>query len=287
MTDEEELNRPVVNPRGAASPALREVILAALRCVLPARPGIAVIHSSFPLLMPPREFAPADALHALDALVRAGWTVALPAFTFSFCGTGSFDAAGKSETGMFADWLLADAEDAVRTRHPIYSFAVRGLRAAEIASCPSTTTFGDDSPFGLFEREDASIVMLGCGWEYCTQIHRYEELARVPYRYFKTFRGDADYGDGPRPVAAEMFVRDLEIDAVVDLTGTELALREQGAIVSAPLFRGTVEALRVSALAARTNAVLSENPYALLRDGERIAGAVAARATAISAGESG
>jgi aminoglycoside N3'-acetyltransferase len=265
------------DPASDASHALGEEILAGFRRVLPSAPGIAVIHSSFPLLVPPRGFVPADALYAVAGLVESGWTVALPAFTFSFCGTGRFEIGSKSETGLFADWLRTHFPDAIRTPHPIYSFVVRGPRAAEIAACPSSTTFGDDSPFGLFEREDARMVMLGCGWESCTQTHRYEELARVPYRYFKTFRGQADHGGGPRSVTACMFVRDLEIDAINDLAAIEPALRERGAIASAPLFRGAVEAVATSALARTTMAALAENPYAVVRDGERVADAVAAR----------
>ncbi len=44
--------------------------------------------------------------------------------------------------------------------------------------------------------EDATLVMLGCGWKYCTQFHRYEEQAAVPYRYYKEFVGQADFADG-------------------------------------------------------------------------------------------
>ena len=262
----------------AVVPSLRDEILTALRRVLPDEPGIALIHSSFPLLMPPRGFVPEDAVDALVALAESGWTVALPAFTFSFCSTGRFDIAGKSETGQFADWLREHVPGSIRTCHPIYSLVVIGPRAEEIAACRSSTTFGDDSPFELFEREDARIVMLGCGWEYCTQIHRYEETVRVPYRHYKTFRGEADYGQGPEQVAARMFVRDREIDAIIDLGGIEATLREQGAIASVPLFRGTVEVVSASALAATMMAALEPNAYALLPDAERVARAVSVRA---------
>src|SRR6202035_5029148 len=140
----------------------REYFLTSLLRVLPEKPGIVVIHSSLPDLMPPHDFFPWGALYGLKAIVRLGWTVALPAFTFGFCQCGIYSAKNTpSETGILADALLQHVHHAMRTPHPIYSFAVLGPRAAEIITCRSTTTFGDDSPFGFFERENATIVMMG------------------------------------------------------------------------------------------------------------------------------
>ncbi len=239
-----------------------DYFLKAILCVLPRRPGIVVIHSSLPDLMPPVEFFPDGAVYAFDALVAMGWTIALPSFTFGFCRNGNFSAkTSRSETGVLADAFLEHSL-AIRTPHPIYSFAVRGPRAADIAVCKSTTTFGDDSPFGLYERENATIVMLGCSWGYNTQFHRYEELARVPYRYLKTFRGNADFGTGPHPVSAKMWVRDLEANPENDFSLAERNLRAAGLIMSVPLWRETIESATVSDIARISRADIALNPYA-------------------------
>jgi aminoglycoside N3'-acetyltransferase len=241
----------------------REYFLTSLLRVLPEKPGIVVIHSSLPDLMPPQDFFPWGALYGLEAIVRLGWTVALPAFTFGFCQCGFYSAKNTpSETGMLADALLQHVHQAMRTPHPIYSFAVLGPRAAEIIACRSTTTFGDDSPFGFFERENATIVMMGCTWAYNTQIHRYEELAVVPYRYPKVFSGIADFGAGPRPVQATMWVRELAANPINDFSLAERNLRGAGLIVSAPLWRETIEAAAASDVARICRADLASNPYA-------------------------
>lgn len=256
----------------------RAELLEALSGVLPAKPGIAVIHSSFHSLLPPKGFEPWDALFAVGSLTQAGWTVALPAFTFSFCRTGIFDLRNSaSETGVFAGWAMNLIPESIRTPHPIYSFVVLGPRAREIAACPSTTTFGDDSPFGFFERENARLVMLGCGWDACTQIHRYEEAAKVPYRYFKEFKGTADLGRGPEQKTAKMFVRDLGINPVNDFTVLASDLHEAGLVSSSRLFRGRVEATDAAALAAVATRALDADPYHYVRDGRHVAHAVAAR----------
>jgi FkbH-like protein len=246
----------------------RDDLLAALLRVLPEEPNIAVIHSSISRLMPPKDFTPWDALYALGMLVQRGWTVALPAFTFSFCGGTPFSAAdSKSETGILADWVREHMPEALRTPHPIYSFAVLGPHAAAIAACPSTTTFGDDSPFGLFERAGATDVMLGCGWSYNTQFHRYEEAARVPYRSVKVFEGSADFGDGAKPTKAAMWVRHLAANPINDFSPAFDRLRADGLIAAAPLWRGCVEAAEVRDIAAVCRADLSRDPYAYVSNG--------------------
>jgi FkbH-like protein len=246
---------------------LRQTISDALRNVLPARPGMAVIHSSLSGLVAPAEFTRWDALAALDALVRDGWTIALPAFTFSFCGGKAFDVAkSPSEVGALADWALEGLGYAYRTPHPIYSFVTAGPCAQSLMSRQALTTFGEGSAFEYFEQENATIVMLGCDWKYCTQFHRYEELAAVGYRHFKDFAGRAKVIESDEAVTARMYVRDLKIDAENDFSPAVGSLREQKAIVSSQLWRGKIEAASARDIAATCHAQLQENPLAYVKN---------------------
>ena len=257
------------------SGSIREELLNVLLSVLPSEPGIAVLHSSISELLPPPKFSRWDALYALDCLVKRGWTVALPAFTFSFCKGTLFSARqSPSETGILADWLLAHFPDARRTPHPIYSFAVRGPRSEGILACTSGTTFGDDSPFGLFEREGATIVMLGCSWEFNTQFHRYEELARVPYRHRKLFSGNADFGAGPKSVEAAMWVRNLSVEPVNNFSPAIEGLRKDSLIKSKSLWRGLAESVAAGDLARVCKRQLAEDPYAYVANGRQAAKAL-------------
>jgi FkbH-like protein len=261
--------------------ATREIFKTALQRALPAEPGIAIIHSSLHDLGPPPDFYPWGALYALDALVREGWTVALPAFTLSFCRGVPFNASSSlSETGMLADAVLRHFPQAVRTPHPIYSFAALGSRAAEIAACPNGTTFGDDSTFALFERESATVVMVGCSWEFNTQFHRYEEMAAVPYRYAKVFSGTADFGAGPRITEVSMWVRDLAADPANDFSPAVRRLRDDGLIASESLWRGKIEAAAVRDIARICRSALASNPYAYVANAARVAKVLAWQAEA-------
>src|SRR5580704_10507526 len=104
---------------------VRQAFFEAFCAVLGTDPGIAVIHSSIADLAPPPEFRKWDILYALDQLIAQGWTIALPAFTLSFCqGRPFHHSQSPSEVGLLADWSLDSRADARRTPHPMYSFAV-------------------------------------------------------------------------------------------------------------------------------------------------------------------
>ncbi|MCL6705555.1 HAD-IIIC family phosphatase [Pseudomonas sp. R2.Fl] len=250
----------------AVSENLRVEFLQCLRDVLPSEPGIAVLHSSLAVIAPSPTISKWDVLYALGVLAGEGWTFALPAFTFSFCRGQPFDIANSpSETGALADWLVHAFPEARRTSHPIYSFSVIGPRMEEILSCPSTTTFGDDSPFGFFDREDASVVMIGCGWEYCTLFHRFEEQAAVPYRQFKEFSGEVvKRGGAVEKASATMFVRNLDIGAINDFSKAVEALRKADAMEEVALWRGTIAATRASAVRDACMRLLSDDPLVFL-----------------------
>ena len=250
--------------------------------VLGREVGIAVVHSSLANLAPPADFQKSNVLDPLNRLIEAGWTIALPAFTFSFCRGLPFDAAQPVGSGPVGRLVPRSAPASRRTPHPIYSFAVAGPAADRICDCPSATTFGDDSPFGLFEREDATLVMLGCGWKYCTQFHRYEEQAAVPYRYYKEFVGQADFADGrgEHEARAKMYVRELAINPTNDFTSAEQRLRDEGRIASVPLLRREVEAARVRDVAGVSRELLRADPLALLSNRAEVERALKVRAGA-------
>lgn len=247
-------------------------MLDALRAVLPGKPGIAVVHSSLSTLMVPHAFNHFRSIEAVDQLSREGWTIALPAFTFSFCGGQPYNVRDSvSEVGQLATWVLKGLPFARRTLNPIYSFVVVGPQSDSICMMAGASTFGSNTPFEYFEHKDAQIVMLGCGWKYCTQFHRYEELATVPYRYFKTFEGEVVTGTSVTRTSTEMYVRDLELDPKNDFSAAVRQLEEQNALRKVGLWRGSVEVVATSDLAATCRRQLAANPFAYLSNGPLVA----------------
>ncbi len=237
----------------------------ALAGAITADHDVAVIHSSLLHLRLAPDGLKWDLLAALRMLLEGGKTLAVPAFTLSFCRGRAFDLrSSPSEAGPLGTWLL-ELAGAHRTPHPIYSFAVAGPRAGEFMSCANSTTFGDDSVFALCERLNARLVMLGCDWGACTQFHRYEEAAQVPYRRYKTFIAPADLGDGPRSTAVRMFVRDLELDPVNEYTPSVERLARAGRLHTQPLGAGSIQSASCGDLAAVCRELLAADPLAFVR----------------------
>ena len=245
----------------------RAAICKVLDAVLSPEDEIVVLHSSLYAFRFNEAQLKWPLLDALRSLVASGRTVAIPAFTFDFCSSGQFNTlTSQPETGVLASWAL-ELEDFQRTEHPIYSFAVAGPRSEEIAACKSTTTFGEDSPFALFDRLRTRYVMFGCGWDVCTQFHFYEEEAGVPYRYYKTFEGTRADGTS---LSAQMYVRDRWIDAANDFVPVVTAMREAGAIRSVGLGEGHVESISSQAFAHACREHLLRDPFAFVRDATHV-----------------
>ena len=238
---------------------------AVLRGHLRAEDRVLVIHSSIANLRPPESEYKWPFLRALKRLAASGITLAFPTFTFGFCRGAPFDEkTSRSETGVLGEWVL-ELDGAVRSAHPIYSFALIGPLAAKLAAARNSTTFGDDSTLALFEAENARIVMLGCGWEYCTQFHRYEERAKVPYRHYKTFHGPVAFAGGPPvPSEATMFVRDLDADAENDFSPIVEALRQRRQLTTLPLWSGTTESAACGDIAAAAMELLTDDPWRMV-----------------------
>jgi FkbH-like protein len=212
-----------------------------------------------------------DYLSALNKLMLDGKTILIPSFTFSFCAGKTFNTeTSKSETGILSDWFM-ELDVSSRTKHPIYSFVVAGPDAHETHTLKNTTTFSKDSIFSWIEEKNACIVMLGCGWQYCTQFHRYEEEAHVPYRYFKTFKSSVNYGDGEAPGSSTMFVRDIGTlpDLENDFSHTINLLREQGDFISLDLLGGKVESISCQSLAKVCRKQMESNLFSFIEEPEK------------------
>lgn len=239
---------------------MRSETLSSIEYVLGDQPGWVVIHSSLANLAPSKPFDKWDFVYVVKELSNRGWTVILPSFTFSFTSTKSFSLeTNKSETGILADWVYETLPDAIRTDHPIYSFVLIGRGAAEILNCKNMTTFGDSSPFALFEKKNAQICLLGADWSDCTQFHRYEELADVPYRFFKNFEGVRSCNGKETPIKAKMFVRDHNLAAKNNFSPLAKKLAKENKIKSIQLERGKVQSCNVRDISAVASSQLSED----------------------------
>lgn len=153
-------------------------------------------------------------------------TLLLPLFNFDFTRGVAFDIRHTpSQMGVLTETGRA-WPGAVRTGHPIYSFAVIGARAEAFRGLANDSGYGSDSPFGVLHREGGRIGVIDLPDQNSMTFYHYvEESLVAPYRYHKRFRGP--YVDaGGRACEREfgLFVRDVErgVQTHVDPMGERL-----------------------------------------------------------------
>jgi len=236
-------------------------IYRSLKKILPKHPSLVVMHSSlinfnFEGGKPKWPF-----IKAIKTLADEGYTIALPSFTFSFTNTGEFNSiTTNSETGILADWVF-QLNNSIRTKHPIYSHVVIGPLSDKCLSASVRTCFGKDSIFSIFEKHNASIVMYGCGWKYCTSFHYFEEINNVPYRYNKKF-----FFKDAKKEFTEMYVRDLGKHPKNDFIPAIDILREKSLIKTQYFHEGVIESISFKDLALISNNLLKKDKYTFLKN---------------------
>ncbi len=123
----------------------------------------------------------------LDALGTQG-TLLLPLFSFDFASGVPFDIrTSPSRMGALTEAGRLH-KDAVRTGHPIYSFAVIGHHSEAFANLDNESGYAEDSPFGVLRTLNGKIGVLDLeDQNSMTFYHHVEEVMQVDYRYYKTF----------------------------------------------------------------------------------------------------
>lgn len=192
--------------------------------------GVTLIHSSAKRTL--RQMlanGASDPLAALlqSFLVAAGTsgTVVFPLFNFDFTKGAPFDIrTSKSQMGSLTEAARMHP-DAVRSGHPIYSFAAIGPDADKF-EVDNFSGYGPDSPFAALFALDGRIASLDLADQNSmTFYHFVEEALSVPYRYHKQFSGSyTGRGGVTTDQAFGLFVRDIEngVKTHVDPMGEKL-----------------------------------------------------------------
>jgi aminoglycoside N3'-acetyltransferase len=199
-------------------------------------------------------------------------TLAVPAFNFGFARGQTYDPTNTPSEGMgvFPEYIRQQPE-AMRTRHPMQSLAVIGAGAAELSRLDTASAFDPGSPFERLVELDFKLLLLGADIQAASIVHYSEQRAAVPYRYWKSFQGEivTSQTDGTRRSELRtyrMFVRDLELDAHLDLHPIQHALQRRGQWSTTNLNYGTVAACRLQDFVRAADALLAADPWALVEN---------------------
>lgn len=138
-------------------------------------------------------------------------TLVFPLFNFEFTQGATFNInETPSQMGSLTEYARNRSE-AIRTEHPIYSFAAIGKHAGKFEGIRNFSGYGLDSPFGILHEMDATIAVLDLPEQNSMTFYHYvEECCEVSYRYHKKFTGI--YVDANGEAKSEtfgLFVRDV------------------------------------------------------------------------------
>ena len=169
----------------------------------------------------------------LESFIKAlgdSGTLMLPLFNFDFTNGIRFDIRNSpSQMGSLteAGRLWAGA---VRTGHPIYSFAVIGKNAEQFRKVKNFSGYGQDSPFGILHRLGGKIGVIDLPDQLSMTFYHYiEESLNVPYRYHKTFTGAYIDNNGFETLQTfGLFVRDVKKGVVTHVDPMGEVLWQKG-----------------------------------------------------------
>lgn len=233
--------------------------------------GIICLHSSLAYINQSGERNVYDILAWLRQISLNGWTVALPSFTFSFCKEKKINLQkSPSEAGVLADLVLNHLDSALRTPDPIYSHVVIGPRAAEPCKLEPKSALGQNSIFEWFEKNNAQIIMLGCGWDYCTFFHRFEETMQVDYRNYKSFEGELDDGYRKKPIHRLMFVRDIDLNPINDFSPAVAELEANNLISRTKFWDGEIETAYANDIQFACEKLLRKDPMTFVKNAAEV-----------------
>ncbi|MGN0902577.1 MAG: AAC(3) family N-acetyltransferase, partial [Succinivibrio sp.] len=183
-----------------------------------------------------RHKSSADLNDLIDGLLEAvgsDGTVVFPCYNWDFCKGLRFDYKNTPcKTGTIGTVALSRS-DFVRTKHPIYSFAVAGRYRNELLALENTSSFGNNSPFAFFHQHQAVNIMFDISLKGCfTYIHYVQEQSGdTSNRYLKNFTSEYTDERGVTSTRTySMFVRKLELDVVNTVDPLEDDFKKAGCI---------------------------------------------------------
>lgn len=165
------------------------------------------------------KISPLDILESFLDVIGSKGTLLLPLFNFDFPKGVPFDIRNsKSEMGALTE-IGRKYPEAVRTGHPIYSFAIIGHKSSDFLGIDNVSGYSEDSPFGILKRLNGKIGSLDLDDQNSmTFYHHVEEVKQVDYRYYKSFHGAYTNSEGKmKNKKYDLFVRDEERGVMTDV----------------------------------------------------------------------
>lgn len=158
-------------------------------------------------------------IHIFEKQVGNEGTIIMPTFTYSFCHHELYNIKeSPSKVGSLTEHFRT-MPDVVRTKHPIFSFAVWGRYKDEYCDI-GPDAFGADSVYGKLIQNKGKLLQFGSNKGYTIYYLAAEHLS-VSNRFFKVFDGFVKDEDNIYHTTIPYYVRSLE--ANIDLSNEKVS----------------------------------------------------------------
>ncbi len=239
----------------------KEQAIAAFRTV-GVQPGDGLlVHSALQMLGRPVG-GPGMYLDALQEVMGAEGTVAVPTFNFGFARGQDYDPQTTPSEGMgvFSEFVRQHP-DALRTTNPIQSLAIIGKYAEMLAALDTPYAFDDGSVFDRIVRLGFKLLLLGADIQAASIFHYSEQRANVPYRYWKDFTGRIRLNGEWQTRTYRRFVRDLKLDPQIVIYPMRHEMEKKGQWKSVRLNYGEISLCTLADFVAVADAFLAADPW--------------------------
>tara|TARA_Y100000996_G_scaffold286660_1_gene226286 strand:+ start:155 stop:943 length:789 start_codon:yes stop_codon:yes gene_type:complete len=157
-----------------------------------------------------------DIVNSFLNIAGKNGTLLMPLFNFSEFTKNKFFSIKntKSMMGILTEEFRKNFK-ILRTKHPIYSFAVAGKNIDKF-NLDNFSAYGKDSPFEVIKKLNGKIAILDLPEQKSmTFYHHIEESNNVEWRYHKIFKGIyEDYENKKSEKEYSVFVRKLEKNVI-------------------------------------------------------------------------
>lgn len=201
----------------------------------------------------------------IDKLIKEKNTIIIPTYNFNFFKTRETNYKINSITTGYLNKRIVENFNFCRTHRPIYNYAIIGPNTEKLCDLKQTTAWGNDSVIGyLSMNKNSKALGIGVdpnnfGW---VTIHVCEEYAKVPYRYFKNFKGFNK--DLKKEVSEKMFVKKLSFKKTINHTLISKYLKNNKKIKQEKVCGVDFSTIYLSDCFNHGVNILNKNPYVLL-----------------------
>ena len=132
---------------------------------------------------------PTEFYRKLKTTVGEEGTIIVPTFNYDFAhGVPYNHDTTPSQVGYFTNWMLGQ-RNAIRSFHPVYSFASMCKNAPKFLEGVSKEANGVDSVFDRLYKFNGKMLFYQCTFESCTFVHYVEQMFGADYRFRKYIKG--------------------------------------------------------------------------------------------------